>query len=210
MLYLLFHPHSNYLVPSRSRVDTEGKRCVALTFDDGPNSQHTLQIISLLREKKITATFFLVGCQVSKHPDLARLLLSEGNQVGNHTYSHPPLFCFLSPRRLREEVEKCQVEIKKACGFTPRHFRSPVGLRHPLLRNCLLQTGLEFISWRARAFDTWEQDPETLTRKILEDIAPGDIILLHDKPGNATMQMLNALPGMIDELKRRGFEFVPV
>lgn len=210
MLYLLFHPRSNYLVPARTRVNVEGKPCVALTFDDGPNGQHTLTLIRLLREKQIHATFFLVGRRASENPDLVRLMLSDGNQVGNHTYSHPALFCFLSPRRLQKEIERCQEAIREACGIAPRHFRSPVGLRHPLLRKCLVPAGLEFISWRARAFDSRKQDPEKLARKILKNIAPGDIILLHDKPGEATGKMLEALPRIVDELKRRGFEFVLV
>jgi peptidoglycan-N-acetylglucosamine deacetylase len=208
ILYFLFHPRSNFLLPVRSTVHSDGKPCVALTFDDGPNMQHTETLIQLLREKQVKATFFVVGEQVLKYPELSRQLLSEGNGVANHTFSHPPLFCFLSPRRLNREVEKCQEAIIQTCGFRPTHFRSPVGLRHPLLWSCLLRTELQFISWRTRAFDTRVQTPEAIARRILAKVKPGDIILLHDKPGKATQSMLEALPAIIDSLKARGFEFV--
>ena len=208
MLYFLFHPRSNFLLPVRSTVHSEGKPCVALTFDDGPNMQHTETLIRLLREKQVKATFFVVGEHVLQCPELSRRLLSEGNGVANHTFSHPPLFCFLSPRRLNREVEKCQEAIIQTCGFRPKHFRSPVGLRHPLLWCCLLRAELQFISWRTRAFDTRVQTPEALAKRILAQVEPGDIILLHDKPGKATQCMLEALPAIIDSLKAQGYEFV--
>jgi peptidoglycan/xylan/chitin deacetylase (PgdA/CDA1 family) len=210
MLYLLFYPRSQFLVANRSQVDSDGKRCVALTFDDGPNSQHTEALLRILREKGVKATFFVVGKHALANPDRARLLVAEGHQVGNHTYSHPPCFCFLSPNRLRHELEQGQEAIIQTCRRTPRYFRSPVGLRHPLLRSYLLKAGLEFISWRVRGYDSRIQEPETLARRITDKIKPGDIILLHDKAGKATDRMLEVLPGIIDELKRRGFEFVPV
>jgi peptidoglycan/xylan/chitin deacetylase (PgdA/CDA1 family) len=210
MLYLLFHPRSSFLVANRSKVKTDGIKRIALTFDDGPNPQHTPALIRILKAKNVNATFFLVGLQAVKYPELVRLLVAEGNQVANHTHSHPPLFCFLSPRRLREEVEGGQRALQQVCGRKPLHFRSPLGLRHPLLQKCLMQAGLEYISWRVRAFDTWKRDSDVLTQKIVENTAPGDIILLHDKPGEATRRMLDALPGIIDRLKNRGYEFVLV
>jgi peptidoglycan-N-acetylglucosamine deacetylase len=208
MLHMLFHPLSNFLVPTHSTIKADGKRCVALTFDDGPNMQHTEPLIRVLREKNVKATFFVVGKQVLEFPDLSKRLIFEGHGMANHTYSHPPLFCFLSPRKLREEVENCQEAIFRTCGLRPKHFRSPVGMRHPLLWGCLLRANLQFISWRARAFDTRTQSPGVLAQKILKRIEPGDIILLHDKPGDATRCMLEALPTIIDTLKSLGYEFV--
>jgi len=210
MLYLLFHPRNQFLVSNRSQVDTNGRRCLALTFDDGPNARHTQELLRILRQKEVKATFFVVGRQAEEHPDLLRRVAAEGHQVANHTYSHPSLFCFLSPRRLREEIERGQQAVLNACGTAPCHFRSPVGLRHPLLQVYLQRAGLEYISWRVRAFDTRLQTPEAIARQITGNAAPGDIILLHDRPGEASGRMLEALPGIIDELKNRGYEFVPL
>lgn len=210
MLYLLFHPRNQFLVSNRSQVDTAGRRCLALTFDDGPNPRHTPALLRILGEKGVRATFFVVGRQAEQYPELLRRVAAEGHQVGNHTYSHPPLFCFLSPRRLREEIERGQQAVVNACGVAPRYFRSPVGLRHPLLEVYLRRAGLEYISWRVRAFDTRVQEPEAIARQITGNAAPGDIVLLHDRPGEAADRMLQALPAIIDELKNRGFEFVPL
>lgn len=134
----------------------------------------------------------------------------EGHLIANHTYSHPSLFCFLTPRRLREEIEKGQEAISRICGVRPRYFRSPVGLRHPLLDLYLGRAGLEYISWRVRAFDTFVQQPHVLRRRIIDKVAPGDIVLLHDNGGPGTAVMLDVLPGVIDEIKERGLECVLV
>ena len=210
MIYLLFYPRSQLLVTNRSQVNTGGKRNVALSFDDGPNPQHSEMLLRILRERSVKATFFVIGKHVIENPDLARLLVAEGHQVANHTYSHPPFFCFLTPRRLKWELKECQEAIIQTCGLTPKYFRSPVGLRHPMLRKYLLEAGLEFISWRVRGYDSRIQDPGALASKITGRVRPGDIILLHDKSGKATDRMLEALPRIIDELKHQGFEFVLV
>jgi peptidoglycan/xylan/chitin deacetylase (PgdA/CDA1 family) len=128
--------------------------------------------------------------------------------VGNHTYTHPNLFCFLAPRRLREEIDRGQKVIESICGISPHYFRSPVGLRHPLLDLYLKRKGLEYISWRLRAFDTFAQKPETLTNRILSKAAARDIILLHDNSSAGVGIMLDVLPDLIDKLKDRGFDFV--
>ena len=208
MLYLLFHPRNQFLVANRWQVESTGRRCVSLTFDDGPNQEHTAALLRILGAKGVRATFFVVGREVEEHPELLRQVVAEGHQVANHTYSHPDLFCFLSPRRLRAEIERGQQAVAGVCGRAPRHFRSPVGLRHPLLRRYLELAGLEYISWRVRAFDTWAQTPQAIARRITTRVLPGDIILLHDRPGRAAESMLEALPGIIDELQSRGFEFV--
>jgi len=210
MLYLLFHPRNQWLVANRSRVNCAGRPCVALTFDDGPTAHHTPRLLEILREKKVKATFFVVGRRAESQVELVRRLHAEGHLIANHTYSHPSLFCFLTPRRLCQEIERGQEVIRGICGVRPRYFRSPVGLRHPLLNFYLQQVGLEYISWRVRAFDTLVQKPQVVMNRILHQVAPGDIILLHDNSSAGVGIMLGVLPQVIDELKDRGFDFVLV
>jgi len=210
ILYMLFHPRNQWLVANRSQVSCAGGRCVALTFDDGPTPHRTPRLLEILREKKVNATFFVVGKSAERQAELVRRLHAEGHLIANHTYSHPSLFCFLTPRRLREEIGRGQEVIRSICGVRPRYFRSPVGLRHPLLNFCLQQAGLEYISWRVRAFDTLMQKPEVLRNRILDRVAPGDIVLLHDNSSAGVGIMLDVLPQVIDELKNRGFDFVLV
>jgi peptidoglycan/xylan/chitin deacetylase (PgdA/CDA1 family) len=209
-LVILFHPRNRWLLDHRTVVPCPGRPCVALTFDDGPSPEVTPRVLDILRDKEAPATFFLVGRQVDLHPELARRARGEGHAVGNHTYSHPPLFCFLSPRRLREEIARAQDAIERVTGTRPRHFRSPVGLRHPILERALEREALELVLWQLRTYDTRALTPETLRRRILDRARPGSIVLLHDRSGPGASAMLAALPEVIDGLRERGFELVTV
>jgi peptidoglycan-N-acetylglucosamine deacetylase len=206
MVYLLFHPRNQWLVANRSRVD--GANCVALTFDDGPDPVDTPKLLDLLREKGVKATFFVVGKRADQYPEIVRRAWSEGHLIANHTWSHHSLFCFLMPRSLRSEIERGTESVRRSCGFRPRFFRSPVGLRHPLLAPYLETAGLEYISWSIRTLDTFTADSNVLAQRILKKAASGDIILLHDRLPRGTDAMLQALPRVIDELRAQKFEFV--
>lgn len=206
MLYLLFHPRNQWLVSNRSRVD--GARCVALTFDDGPDPVDTPRLLDLLREKGVKATFFVVGKRADQYPEIVRRAWAEGHLVGNHTWSHYSLFCFLMPWRLRAEIERGTESVRRICGSRPRFFRSPVGLRHPLLGPYLKDAGLEYVSWSIRTRDTLTANSSVLAQRILSKAASGDIILLHDHLPAGADVMLAALAQVIDGLRKRGFEFV--
>ena len=206
MLYLLFHPRNQWLVTNRSRV--EGAGCVALTFDDGPDPVDTPKLLDLLREKGVKATFFVVGKRADQYPEIVRRAWAEGHLVANHTWSHNSLFCFLMPWRLRTEIERGAESVRRSCGFRPRLFRSPAGLRHPLLGPYLKDAGFEYVSWSIRTRDTLTTNSSILAQRILNKAATGDIILLHDHLPAGADAMLEALPRVIDKLRERGFEFV--
>jgi peptidoglycan/xylan/chitin deacetylase (PgdA/CDA1 family) len=206
MLYLLFHPRNQWLVGNRSRL--QNAHCVALTFDDGPSLVDTPRLLDLLHEKNVKATFFVVGKRAAQHSEIVRRAWDEGHLIANHTWSHQPLFCFLTPKRLRAEIELGSEGIRSICSSRPRLFRSPVGLRHPLLRPYLKQAGMEYVSWSVRSFDTWIRSSSALSRRVLNQVTGGDIVLLHDFLPTGADVMLEALPGIIDELKKRGLEFV--
>ena len=205
-LYLLFHPRNQWLVANRFRV--EGAGCIALTFDDGPSPVDTPKLLDLLREKGVKATFFVVGKRADQYPEIVRRAWTEGHLIANHTWSHRHLFCFLTPSRLRAEIDRGTESVRRICGFRPRLFRSPVGMRHPRLRSYLPDAGLEYVSWSIRTRDTLTADSSVLARRILKQAASGDIILLHDHLPGGTEVMLEALPRVIDELRQRGFAFV--
>ena len=210
ILLSLFHPRARWLGAGQCEVDSGGARTVALTFDDGPAEETTPRVLAVLREKNVRATFFLVGLKVEKSPELARRTGLDGHVIGNHTYSHPPLFCFLAPRRLRLEIARAQEAIGEVTGRRPVHFRSPVGLRHPLLGLTLERAGLTFVLWSLRSYDTRSHTSESLRRRILDRIRPGTIVLLHDRPGPGSEAMIAALPEIIDRLRADGYTFVTV
>src|ERR1700722_18597188 len=111
MLYLLFHPRNQWLVDNRSRV--EGRGCIALTFDDGPNPVDTPKLLDLLREKNVKATFFVIGKRADQYPEIVRRAWAEGHLIANHTWSHRPLFCFLTPARLRTEIVRGTESVRR-------------------------------------------------------------------------------------------------
>jgi peptidoglycan-N-acetylglucosamine deacetylase len=208
MLVLLFHPRSRWLAAAQCTVPCGAEPCVALTFDDGPSADVTPRVLTILREKNVRATFFLVGREVDRHPALARSVCAEGHAIGNHTYSHPPLFCFLTPRRLRDEIGRAQQAISRVTSLRPVYFRSPVGLKHPLLEPALEEASLTFVLWALRTYDTRALQADALGRRVLKKVRPGSIILLHDRPGPGSEMMLASLPGVIDRLRERGYRFV--
>jgi peptidoglycan-N-acetylglucosamine deacetylase len=208
VLHILFHPRSQWLVENRSRVAHHTGNSVALTFDDGPDPGTTPRLLDILKEKRVAATFFVIGKQVERYPDIVRRAQAEGHLIGTHTWSHPPLFCFLTPSRLRSEIEKGCEAIQRACGSRPRYFRSPVGLRHALLGPYLKQAGLEYVSWRVRTRDTFGSAGGVLVDRVVSKAAAGDIILFHDHTRAGAGPTLEAVPEVIDQLRRRGFEFV--
>lgn len=207
-LYLLFHPRNQWLVANRAQVDRIDS--IALTFDDGPDPVDTPRLLDILRQKNVKATFFVIGKRAEQHPEIVRRARDEGHLIASHTWSHPLLFCFLTPRRLRIEIERGAESVRSICGFRPRYFRSPVGLRHPLLGAYLQQAEQEFISWSVRSYDTVIKKSSVLARRILKQVSGGDIILLHDHLPAGASAMLEVLPGIIDELQGRGFRFVLV
>src|SRR5262245_26379183 len=89
ILYLLFHPRNQWLVTNRSQVESNGARCVALTFDDGPTPTRTPRLLDILREKNVRATFFVIGRRVEESPEIVRRAQAEGHLIATHTWSHP-------------------------------------------------------------------------------------------------------------------------
>ncbi|MCL4488919.1 MAG: polysaccharide deacetylase family protein [Chloroflexi bacterium] len=208
VLYLLFHPRSQWLVRNRSRVADHGRPCVALTFDDGPNPASTPKLLDILRAKGVVATFFVIGEHAERYPGIVQRAQAEGHLIGTHTWSHPSLFCFLTPSQLRSQIDRGCDAIQRICGFRPRHFRSPVGLRHALLGPYLRDAGLEYVSWRVRTRDTFGAPADVLVQRIVDNVVTGDIVLLHDHTRGGAAAMLQAVPEVIDRLRSRGFEFV--
>ena len=210
IVFLLFHPRSRWLAPSQNRVPCGSRPCVALTFDDGPSPDITPRVLAILREKRVPATFFCVGSRVDQRPDLARLVVHDGHVIGNHTYSHPALFCFLTPRRLRREIQRAQDSIVRATGVRPSLFRPPVGSRHAWLAPTLAREALALVLWQLRSFDTRATTADALLARLLDQVQPGGIVLLHDRSGAGAEAMLTALPELIGRLKDRGYQFVSV
>ena len=212
LYYACSWPASQVLGPALVRGPAEGRR-VALTFDDGPAEPFTGEILDILRERRVPATFFCCGKNVERHPSLVRRMEAEGHAVGNHTYSHP-LFYLKRRSLIESELDRTQDLIQKAIGQLPRLFRPPYGVRWFGLFPALRARGLSDVQWSDTGYDWIRRNrPSDIARKALARLAPGAVILLHDgreprAPGEVDASAtVAALPAILEGARAAGFTF---
>jgi peptidoglycan/xylan/chitin deacetylase (PgdA/CDA1 family) len=157
---------------------------MALTFDDGPNDPHTWHLLELLAKHGAKATFFLIGRYVRQRPEIVRALQQAGHAVGNHTYYHPNLI-FLSPRRVRGELEDCRKALEDSIGSHQPLFRPPFGGRLPHVLGACRSFGLTPVMWSVTAFDWNAKSADSIVAHVSNQVRAhkkprGEIILLHD------------------------------
>jgi peptidoglycan/xylan/chitin deacetylase (PgdA/CDA1 family) len=183
------------------------RRCVALTFDDGPDPRSTPQLLELLREEKIPVAFFCIGKKVAAHPKLAGQIIGEGHLLENHSYAHSHFTNFYSTARLQAELAQTQAVIEKSSGVAPKFFRPPIGLSNPATFRAAQNLNLKVIGWSIRSLDTVIERPEKIVARITRGLEPGAIILLHD--GNIPpAKLLATVKSLLDTLRGLGYEIV--
>jgi peptidoglycan/xylan/chitin deacetylase (PgdA/CDA1 family) len=182
--FLIFYPairaNCRWFGPVVTRFHTQQK-AVWLTIDDGPHPEDTLELLALLKKHNARATFFVIGRQVEKHPELARAILRAGHTLANHTQTHPVLFfwSYLNPW-LTREIDQCNQALDAAIGERPRWFRAPAGMANLFLHFLLSDRNIKLIGWSARGFDGLLHDTEAMADRICKSIRPGAIVLLHE------------------------------
>jgi polysaccharide deacetylase family sporulation protein PdaB len=190
----------------RHHENASGK--IALTFDDGPHPRYTGQILDILDEYGVRATFFFVGENVSYYPDAARDVARRGHEIGNHTYTHPSAVK-TSSQALREELQACERIIQSVTDTSPKLFRPPEGSWNEQVLEVAREQDYSIILWDIDTLD-WAHTPaEKISSYVLENTQGGNIILMHDYQSGScgTMQ---ALRMFIPELLARGYKFVTV
>jgi peptidoglycan-N-acetylglucosamine deacetylase len=189
---------------------TKPKR-VALSFDDGPNPVITPKVLEVLRYYQIKATFFVCGANAERHPHLVRQIDKEEHIVGNHTFSHS-LFLTLTGLALNETL-KTQKILAGILGKDIRFFRPPHGLANPFFLRKLRKLGFKIVPFDVVAYD-WKKGitAQEIIRRVKGSIRDGSIILLHDgdeaKETADRLEVVKALPAIIESLSASGFEFV--
>jgi peptidoglycan/xylan/chitin deacetylase (PgdA/CDA1 family) len=179
---------------------------IAMTFDDGPSAENTPRLLEMLKQRNIKATFFLIGQNAAANPDLVRRILADGNEVGNHSWTHPQL-SKLSDERVTAEITKTQDAIKDASGYSPTLLRPPYGAITPRQREWIEnQFGLNVILWSVDPFDWKRPGASVITQRILSQARPGSIILSHD----IHKQTIDAMPATLDGLIAKGYKFATV
>jgi peptidoglycan/xylan/chitin deacetylase (PgdA/CDA1 family) len=168
---------SQWLGPTvwRGPVDTAA---VALTFDDGPTDD-TERILDGLAAAQVRAAFFMIGRQVERHPKIARRVVDEGHDVGNHSYSHP-IYLYRSSRETARQLALTQEIITATTGVTPRWSRPPCGVRSPGYFRASRALSLQTVQWTVSGYDWKPRRADRIVRDVVGGLFPGAIVLLHD------------------------------
>nr|WP_240762726.1 polysaccharide deacetylase family protein [Paenibacillus thalictri] len=191
-------------VPTREKV-------IALTFDDGPDPDHTPAILDLLKQYDAKATFFVVGNKVDRSPEITKRELDEGHELANHTYSHMYFSNRVAASKMKNDILKAEDAIYKATGQRCRLFRPPGGFYNENLISIAKEHGYLVVMW------SWSKDSKDwrlpgvskIVSKVLSNTQNGEIVLFHDYAERQT-QTLDALKIILPKLKEEGFRFITV
>lgn len=186
-------------------VPTAGKK-VAITFDDGPSSRYTMEYLRVLRENQVPATFFLVGRNAQKYPCLVTMIAGEGHEIGNHTFDHPNLKK-QKEKIIAEQISRTSDLLTQWTQQEVKFVRPPGGNISSELIKVVSEMNLQIVMWTIDPRD-WEKNKtsDEIIDFVKKNIQPGAIILLHEgKP-----QTLAALPILINDLRKDGWEFVTI
>ncbi|PWI58411.1 polysaccharide deacetylase family protein [Sulfoacidibacillus thermotolerans] len=181
---------------------------VAFTFDDGPDPNFTPKILKELAEHHANATFFVIGRKAERYPNLIKMEIANGNEIGNHSYSHPPSW---TPASALQEIQLTQERVYNITGSYPTLFRPPMGVVNSGIRRATKQTGLRIILW------AWDQDTRdwsgrkasAIAKQVVDHLHPGDIVLFHDGAGNQS-NTVTALHTIFPQLEQRHFRVTTV
>ena len=181
---------------------------IALTFDDGPNPPYTSQILALLQQYNVKATFFVIGSEAAAHPTLVQEEHQQGIVIGNHTWSHPDLVN-LTPAQIRSELQSASNEIQADTYVQPTIFRPPGGNFNSTVQSIAASLGLSTILWNVDPRDWSRPGTSAIIQNVLTYTHNGSIILMHDGGGDRS-ETVAALPTIITTLMQRGFQFVTI
>ena len=185
---------------SSSAVDMKKK--VAITFDDGPNPDYTEMLLEGLKEREVTATFFLLGREAEKYPEIVKDIHDAGHLIGTHSYEHVNL-CNLTDAAAVEQVDRTNQVIHELTGEYPQYIRPPFGCWKD---NLDYKTTMIEILWDVDPKDWATDNSAVITQRVIDKVEENDIILLHD----ASESSVKAAFQIIDTLKDEGYVFVTV
>ncbi|WP_052807395.1 glycosyltransferase [Risungbinella massiliensis] len=188
---------------------------VVLTFDDGPDPEYTNDILKILREKKVPATFFLLGQNALLHPGVVKTMYEDGHELGNHTFFHPVLADSIK-ERIHYELNATNRVIQAITKRTPNIYRPPYqATPDPVTMKALLsieraqESGLTMIGENIDTLDWQKPSPQEMIKMVEKQLENGNMILLHDAGGDRT-STVKALPILIDTLHQKGYQIVTV
>jgi peptidoglycan/xylan/chitin deacetylase (PgdA/CDA1 family) len=206
-----FNPASNFFLPVISR-GTSQRKAVALTFDDGPDPLSTPELLRLLKEHRVTGTFFVSGRKAAQYPGLLAEILAQGHTLANHSFNHDSLGAFRRTKTMAREIEATQSALQ-AVGVQPLAYRPPMGITVPRLGQLMKKNGMFVVNFSCRARDGGNRWIKNLSRRILKRVRADDILLLHDivpTPPSLLPYWVNEMDRIINGIKEKGLEILPL
>lgn len=205
-----FVPRNPLFGTVRARGDRR-RAAMALTFDDGPGPS-TAAVLDALAALGAPATFFVLGRQAERHPDLVARIAAEGHQLASHGYDHG-ILVFRGPRHVRQQLRRTARAVEAAApGALTRLFRAPHGYRGPFTALAARREGYRLTGWTRGVFDSAEPGVATIVRRAERALMPGAVLLLHDAdgwdPDRARDQTVAALPSIVGAARARGLALV--
>lgn len=198
-------PTSTGSKDSYNRVPTNAP-FLALTFDDGPHPTNTPRLLDILKARNVKATFYVVGTNAKRYPEIMRRIIAEGHEIGNHTVTHPNL-SKMSADGVRNELRVCHDAIVSATGVAPRTMRPPYGAITSAQKTWIKKEfGYPTILWSVDPEDWKKPGSGTVTSRLVSGATPGGILLVHDIHAGT----IDAMPATVDQLLAKGFKFVTV
>src|ERR1700741_552628 len=190
----------NFHINSINSLDSESKK-VMLTFDDGPHDPNTTRVLEVLKKHDVKAVFFLIGKNFKENTIIVDRIVDDGHLIGNHSFSHHQWIDLWSSKKVTEDFRECQKLIEHY--QSSKLFRPPYGVTNPNIAKAVKCLVLQSVGWNIRSYDTSIRDVEKIKERILSQLKPGAIILLHDR--------LEFMPELLDELipevKKQGYLF---
>lgn len=206
-------PGSRFSYPTVTR-GTRSRDRVSLTFDDGPDPEVTPLVLDALAKRGARATFFAIGRSLEAHPALARRIVADGHELGNHSFGHSRWANFSTSGQQVREMERGEAAIAAVTGLaTPPLYRPPIGLKSPPLARAAFRKQLTMVTWSLHSHDSRTADSERISGRVLQKVRPGDIVLMHDGhdlPGRHRLAGAHALPAILEGLREKGLESVTV
>ncbi|MCM1497451.1 MAG: polysaccharide deacetylase family protein [Clostridium sp.] len=200
-VFLTHYRYQSFGASNPEEVDLNAPM-VALTFDDGPNPQSTQRILDVLGSNYSRATFFVVGTNAEKYPEMLQVIASSGCEIGNHTYGHAKL-TDLSEQDVEEQIDKVNRAVRKATGSDTTVIRPPYGAYDD---NLLSQLQEPVVLWDLDTEDWDSRNAQTIVENVLSKIKDGDIVLMHDIYDSTA----EAIEILVPKLKEQGYQIVTV
>lgn len=200
-----YYVGSNFFIRIVCKADTDQKD-IAISFDDGPATNYTKEILKILDAGNIKATFFCIGNRIAGNEPILKQIQAEGHLIGNHSYSHHFWFDLYPTKKMQDDLQQMDSAVQNVTGLRPKLFRPPYGVTNPNVKRAIREGGYTPVGWSVRSLDTVIRDENKLLRKINAGIKPGAIFLFHD----TSKTMVHVLPAFIQEVKKRGYNIIPL